>query len=287
MMEVRRINFKQVLINIFEDMASKEKVFSNEAQLQYELALALKNLDFVSKVELEVLSSNLDYEKFKTKTKDDDKYYTDIVVKTSDGEYIAIELKFKTPEYKGVNVKEHKTKSNKLFYTFSQGAEDVGSYLFWKDVERLEKFRDVKNPLLLNFDKNKKVTSKFAIIMTNAPKYWNYKDVSESLSGNFFPVQGKEFKSDLCYKVKVKKLSNGNEIRVSGKTSAKESSIRVVDATFDKYKSYEVCYDLNGENPKIKPVVPVRLRGRYYCDWCTYITLDDGEDFKYMILEVE
>ena len=156
--------FKKILDEVFDNMAKDERFFSNESQLQYELALRLKDYDLVKGVELEVLSSTLSFDDFKKDT--DKKFYTDIVVDLGNNEYIAIELKFKTPEY-DEKIKQHQTKSGKVFYTFAQGAEDEGSVLFWRDVERLEKFGSVKGGVLLNFDEKKKVVKKFAILTTD------------------------------------------------------------------------------------------------------------------------
>lgn len=276
-MDKNLTEIEDILKGIFKCMSDEEIGFSNEAQLQYELAIRLKEYsNVVDKVELEVLSSDLTYNSFNQKTKNDKKYYTDIVIKKKDGNYVAIELKFKTPEYpKKQKIMKHKTNKGNIFYTYSQGAEDEGSYLFWKDVERLENF----SKTYLNFDEKKKVDEKFAIIMTNSEKYW--KDNINSLCSNFFLVDNNNFKNELCWKIKVD--SNGN--RVSGKTS-KANYSNIIDVKYANCKNYSQYIDINGKI-KTKDVIPVRLKNQYTCKWNDYLELEDGSKFRYLILEVK
>ena len=299
----KKEKFKEILNEIFDNMLADKRCFSNEAQLQYELAIILKDekyKDLIQGIELEVLSSSLTVENFNSMTDsqiEKNKFYTDIVVNLGDGHYVAIELKFKTPEY-GTGIKEHivKNTSNK-FYTFSQGAETEGGFLFWSDVARLEKFGKAKNGILLNFDKSKKVVQKFAILMTNAKKYWTREGFRDSLSENFFPVEyddektknPKIFKGALCWKIKVCNI-NGEVCRVSGKTSTKRKDyeVKVKELkTHKDYEKFEKYYNLTSETEKTRKLEPIKLEGSYKCIWKDYLELEDETKFRYLILEVE
>lgn len=94
------------------------------------------------------------------------KAYTDIVVKDETG-YIAIELKYKTPDTK--DIMYYDVKRGIKTYLFPQGAENIGLYLYWKDVERLERL--VNGGIPLSFDEKKEVVKGDAVMLTNDSKY--------------------------------------------------------------------------------------------------------------------
>lgn len=186
---------KKILDDIIEKLAEEEKIFTNEAQFQFELAQALENYENENheliikkgdKILLEVLSSNKTIKELaeinsiknsEFALKDIEKIYTDIVVKINN-EYYAIELKYKTAYpssgkciiYKNVDKESYRC-------TFGQGAYDEGSYDFIKDVERLERLvLDRKDKVTFNFNENKEIKKGFAIILTNELLYWSKKD---------------------------------------------------------------------------------------------------------------
>lgn len=88
----------QDIREIIYGFASENRIYSNEAQFQHDLAISLEKLGY--NVYLEVLSINADsLDEFKAKKKNERvKLYTDIAIKISENEYIAIELKYKTEE---------------------------------------------------------------------------------------------------------------------------------------------------------------------------------------------
>ena len=114
------------------------------------------------------------------------KYYTDIVVKDEDGGYIAIELKYKTPDVGRLLRYEC---SGKNHYLAAQGAENINSYFFWKDVERLENMAD---GMPLNFDESKKVKKGYAVLLTNDSFYWAGNKRGKSLAKEFFLTKGRK-----------------------------------------------------------------------------------------------
>lgn len=290
-------DINKIIDEIFENLKNENKGFSNEAQMQHELAIRFRDYGIIEDVELEELSSNLSFEEFNGKDlHNKNKYYIDLVLKLKNSkEYVVIELKFKTPIY-NVNIVKHTTNNKDVFYTFKQGAEDEGVCLFWRDVERLEKFNDQNSQILLNFDENKKVVKKFVILMTNAPIYWTGNE--KSLCLNFFPKDNKSFSGDLCWKIKL----YNKKYRVSGKTSKKINGVDEVELKFDDHKKHEKYYkikDIDSGNideklAKSKPIIPVRLKGEYKCVWRDYIEVTTEsisttkyDKFRYLVLEVK
>lgn len=149
------------------------KIFQSEAQFQFELAWKLNekygNGDDLA-VELEDMGMvEKDGENVKRK------FYTDIVVKQGDYR-VAIELKYKTAEYKSENV-----------YLFNHGAEDLGRYDYIWDVHRIELLKgepESKDFGEENFEVQKQKICKkgFAVLLTNEKKYWeeNKKNKNEN-----------------------------------------------------------------------------------------------------------
>ena len=103
--------FKVALNNVLSNF----DFFYNEAQFQFNLAWALKR---ELSPEWDVLLEEKTVQ-YKTCGGDERRWYTDIIVKTPDEEYIAIELKYKTQETLD-------SFGRKFF--FGQGAEDSGRY---------------------------------------------------------------------------------------------------------------------------------------------------------------
>ena len=129
---------KDILKLAIDELAAEGKIFSNERQFQLELAIKLQHKGF-DDVELEVVSSDKSFIEFQKLSKEDrEKLYTDIIIKQENDKYIAIELKYKTPQKFYI----YKTTKGTTI-TFPQGASDLGAFLFWKDVERLENFKNI------------------------------------------------------------------------------------------------------------------------------------------------
>lgn len=74
--------------------------------------------------------------------------------------------------------------NRKAYYLAAQGAENANSYLFWKDVERLEK---MVGGQCLNFDSSKAVKKGYAILLTNDKLYWEGNKKGASVAQAFFP----------------------------------------------------------------------------------------------------
>ena len=122
---------KDEMINLVQRL--KPKIFNNEKQFQFELALELK--DYFNSLGR---SCQIHFEYRSEKGN----HYYDLVLEEN-GEFCPIELKHKTIVHK---------------------AQDLGRYDFLKDVERLEHFK-MNNP-------NKKNDNGYAIILTDDKVYW-------------------------------------------------------------------------------------------------------------------
>lgn len=200
------MNFtKNILETAIKKLASKGKIYSNESQFQFDLAWELRKQGF--DVELEMLSVSQSYVK-KLSKEERKKAYTDIVIK--DGtDYIAIELKYKTPETDDIMCY---VANNEKVYLFPQGADNIGVYLYWKDIERLEML--VNGMIPLNFDANKKVIKGYAVLLANDKKYWDnkkHRNLPSSLAREFYPIDGRAVNGRSCYYVGVN--SNGERVK--------------------------------------------------------------------------
>lgn len=275
---------KVTLENAVKKLASKGRIYSNESQFQFDLARELSKSGFC--VELEVLSCNIPIANFvKLDKEEKKKYYTDIVVKDDEGNYVAVELKYKTVE---VNI-EYTTQSGK-WIAFSQGAENQGAYYFWKDVQRLEDL--VNNKVPLNFDNSKLVSRGYAVLFTNSSKFWNYN--SSSTAREFFPAIGQTFANDLCW---YAKYNTTNNQRVHGKTNIGGSIKEIRLDCKQKVKQYKP------QKGTVDDYLPIELKDSYTIvnnDWIDYscgITAcrdingtKNGQykydEFKYLIIEI-
>lgn len=140
---VMEITNKNLLTIINELMKKNDGHYFREAQLQFDLAWALRESfkDDNIKIHLEYFAKN--------KIKDNNMYY-DIVIENGE-DFIPIELKFKTKKINGFNYS-------------NQAAQDLGRYDFWKDVERIENFKD---------NTHNKMSKGYAVFITNDDAYKN------------------------------------------------------------------------------------------------------------------
>lgn len=171
------------LNEIIKEMSSKHKVFQSEAQFQFDLAWEIKLKYPKYDICLEMVTY---FSKNDQKMK---RFYTDIVVIDADGNYCAIELKYKTRNacFEELDVQ-----------LLNHGATELGRFDFLYDIFRIEniKYKDEKkyvyNSKLKHFVKG------FAILLTNESRYWNTTKVGNSalykdfcLSNNDYITKGK------------------------------------------------------------------------------------------------
>ena len=165
--------FGKELDDIISGFGKEGRIFSNEEQFQFELALAIereyqKDEKGYPKVRLEVLSYGEIKELAKMDIDERKKMYTDIIIDINDLESIAIELKYKTKGETSKKYYLYKTK-NRTTFVFEQGASNNGCYFFLKDVERLE---HLVNGEKFDCDSNRKVIKGYAVIISNDDSYW-------------------------------------------------------------------------------------------------------------------
>lgn len=136
----------------------KNGPFMNERDLQMHLAIALKNSPHnYDKVEVEY------YVPLKALGKSyiwKNEMKVDIVVEKG-GEFIPIELKYKTKSIPDLQIPRFNEKIKDAEIIKDQSAQNLAKYDFWKDVRRIE----------LLEKRFKAVTGGLAIFLTNDPSY--------------------------------------------------------------------------------------------------------------------
>lgn len=184
---------RETLIEIINGFARDGKVFSNEQDFQFELALALKNEAEVEEVKLEAIS----FEKsLGSLTVQDDgslkvdktkREYTDLIVKTKDGLYYAIELKFKGADKPYL----YNSKAFGNVAVLKHGAEYFNAYRFLNDVSRLER---INGRLFAN---NITIEKGYAVLLTNNNKYKESDFSGSEIWRNYSLINGRTVKHGL------------------------------------------------------------------------------------------
>ena len=173
---------KDFLIEVIQDIIDKRSYFCSEADFQFELAWNLKeklnNPDIEIKLEYYM---NIDSEDM----------HIDILIIQSN-RILPIELKYKT---KAFDIKNN----NKVIYTFkNHSAYAANSYLYLKDIERIEKIRNNNKDNFVNG---------FAIMLTN-DGYYKKEPKESSCHYNFSLYNGRTL--DKASELKWKNPSNNN-----------------------------------------------------------------------------
>ncbi len=145
---------KAQLEEILKSVYNNRNPFLSEAQLQFDLAIALeKHFESQSPDRYKIY---LEYPTVNTTT--NARVYYDIVIKdVVTKEYCPIELKYKTKnapvtfDGAAIDLKNH-------------AAQDLGRFDYLKDVERIENFNAITS---------KVKEAGYAIILTNDQSYWN------------------------------------------------------------------------------------------------------------------
>lgn len=163
---------KDLLKEIIDELAESGFSFSNEQDFQFQLGVRImKNKEKFKNVYFEACSIDKAKKKllqsiFKQKTKikksDLKKEYTDLVIETNNGEFIAIELKYKAPN----KICFYETDKSKN-YTMAQGAYDIGACSLIHDISRLEM---INKRSFIN-ENIKKINQAFVILLTNDKNY--------------------------------------------------------------------------------------------------------------------
>jgi len=152
---------RTILQNIHKFLAQANEIFFNEADFQQRLALYLEQTGQYKKIFLEYFVPNAHVLCPQNRWKND--MHIDIVVLTKKGEYVPIELKYKTKQVNTNFYVFDDTKNPPISPVKHIGANNEGCYDFWKDVCRIEILKSTYS----------KVVGGFAIFLTNDALYWN------------------------------------------------------------------------------------------------------------------
>ncbi len=160
------INYKS-LSDLIKEAGQKQRNYKSEAQFQFELAWAIKQLLTSSHCEndpevyLEYLGAYRDSRNGKIK-----KIFTDILLLDSKGNFIPIELKYKTIS----------NNTGDYFNDYgTHGATDYGRFDFLWDLKRIQYLKEQKAPGF-KFDKALRFfCGGYAILLTNDDHYWKTK----------------------------------------------------------------------------------------------------------------
>ncbi|MDD4113939.1 MAG: hypothetical protein PHC56_13050 [Herbinix sp.] len=144
------------LENIIESLKKERQVFHSEADFQFALAWQIQIAYPEAKVRLEYCPAQYP------------NTHIDIVVKLNSST-IWIELKYKTLKLKF----SHK---GEVYSLKGHGAEDIGKYLFLKDLQRVEM-------LCKSFPT---ASYGYVIFLTNDPTYWQKKRIRKETAADEF-----------------------------------------------------------------------------------------------------
>lgn len=149
-----------LLIDVHTDVKlfldNNKELYFNERDFQMHLATYLHQTGHYEDVDVEYYVPQSELENYIW----NNELRIDVLV-SKGGEYLPIELKYKTKSVKKRIPRFGERLSLNVEVMKNQGAQDLGKYDFWKDVRRIEiikkRFKTVKNGL--------------AIFMTNDPTY--------------------------------------------------------------------------------------------------------------------
>ncbi len=167
-----------VRFQIEEFLSKNTKLFYNERDLQVNLALFLKSKGYYNNVFLEY---SLPTKELYPDSNSSADVRIDIVVEEN-GKYIPIELKYKTEKEEGKLNRFGEECSN--IRLKKQGAQNIGKYSFWKDIERIERIKE----------RFKNVQVGFCVFVTNDK---SYKQISGGATAPFSMEAGASRIGDL------------------------------------------------------------------------------------------
>lgn len=171
-----------LLIDVHTDVKlfldNNKELYFNERDFQMHLATYLHQTGHYEDVDVEYYVPQSELENYIW----NNELRIDVLV-SKGGEYLPIELKYKTKSVKKRIPRFGERLSLNVEVMKNQGAQDLGKYDFWKDVRRIEiikkRFKTVKNGL--------------AIFMTNDPTYLQNGQMSSN-HVNFSMTEGTHHK---------------------------------------------------------------------------------------------
>lgn len=250
---------KSDLMNIINSFAKRGKIFSNEAQFQFDLAWELRKQYDV------VLLEHL----IPKDEKNNKKRYIDILL-VDGNECVPIELKYKTTDKEtDYEFEEFITK------TYNQGAIDEGSYDFLKDISRIEDI--VCDEKEVSYQGNKlRAKMGFSIIISNDKRY--YKPFSEWCGEKYYNKE----KNLYFHNNNGRKYYYWQKFSLAHNTTIGKIAYWIDPETGDVDNTEKHrTKDRQGH---------IKLRKPYTFEWAPYdvkfINEESAPQFKYMIVEI-
>lgn len=133
----------KMISKILNKLSQNRPVFHSEADFQHALAWELHRLDSGGSIRLE-----------QRKTINHKNAYIDIIARVKN-KWLCLELKYKTRRLIADVKREH-------FELAAHGAQDIGAWMFWEDVSRLEQLSS----------SDRSISHAYAIFITNDFSYW-------------------------------------------------------------------------------------------------------------------
>ena len=151
-----------IIIGIIQKLGNQGRTFKSEAQFQFELAWALK--EYLQEQDCEnnpeVIPEH--YSMYRSADGRIKKFFTDIMILDGSGNYIPIELKYKTVSIKAADPFDDYG---------SHGATDLGRFDYLWDVKRIQLLK--KREPSFEVDKRlKHFCGGYAVLLTNDSHYW-------------------------------------------------------------------------------------------------------------------
>ena len=124
--------------DVFAFLESNDELLFNERDFQMHLATWLRNsANRYDDVDVEYYVPRSELENYVW----DSELRLDVVVR-KEGEYLPVELKYKTKKVERKILRFDEALSDDVVVMKNQGAQDLGMYDFWKDVRRVELVRN-------------------------------------------------------------------------------------------------------------------------------------------------
>lgn len=183
-------DFYKAITDIIDKFGYSNLIFKSEAQFQFTLAWELQKKFDKYIVSLENLSAIASFDGTRTMIKGErkgeiisvtktKKFFTDILLKNGIGDFVAIELKYKTKE-------------DDINYLSEHGATDLGRFDYLWDLMRVQMLKtNNKNcyEQIKTIDcDSKKMICGFSVILTNEPNYWKITTAKSQKKNGTFPL---------------------------------------------------------------------------------------------------
>lgn len=216
---------KDMILDYINDL---DHLLFNEKDLQIYLAIKLKELNYKVYTEYRLpkgFNKKFDrgYKLWQT-----EKPAIDIVLE-HDGKFIAVELKYKLKEIKGI-LKRFGQESSKNFpIVTNQAAQNEARYDFWKDVKRLELIQEHYN-----------ILGGVALFMTNDE---SYKNTNENCEYSKFGLDEKKEKGLLHWGKNNKPKLGKKKIIKRGKVYYERPNFELLHSYVGKWTSLSLPYE--------------------------------------------